>query len=271
MKTQKDIMLLFILMSFLMMGKNGQAGNPIKEGDQLLEEGHLLQAADTYYQAYLQDPTHKKADLLLFKTGIVLDLAAPKLYEDADRKCYLDKKTEEANPQCFDDYARRLNNRYGDNAFFYWADRIVIQYAGSHFQKILDDFPKSPLYADAVFKMFRGKSLMQGNPEEITDRVQQWIDNNSKSKILPEAWLLLGRLYADSWWVYARHAFVARGGVAQIGGIPENAEISKGKGLAAFRKVFEKYPDSAEAPVAKKEFQLLKNNKNDGFMYGISY
>ena len=270
MMTQKTIAALLVFFSVLGMSINAKA-NFIKDGDKLFKQGAYLKAADSYYKAYKQDPRGKKADQALFKTGSSLDVASPGIYEEADRVCYLNKKTAEATPACFERVVQRLNSRYGAGSFFYWADRIMIQYSGKHFQKILDEYPKSSYRADATFKMFRGKNLLQGSPESICGRVEHWIHKNSKSKLLSEAWLLLGRLYADSWWLYTKHTFITKGGVAQLDGLGERSERTKGKGLAAFRQVFEKFRKSSHASAARREYDLLKNNKDDGVMYGISY
>jgi hypothetical protein len=260
---------LFVLEVSPIWGEDAKA--LIKEGDDLLERRAYAKAATRYYQAYEINPKDKKADYALYKTGLTLDEMASHLYEEADKVCYLNKRREDANPQCFKDFIKPYNQRFGEGTYYYWDDRILIFYSGNHFEKLLNEFPKSSYRAEASFKMFRGKDMFEGSPKKIIGRVESWIKGNKKNQLLPEAWLLLGRLYSDAWWVYAKHHFITEGGYARLEGIPEKAARNRGKGLAAFRKVFEKYEKSKEAPIARREFEILKNNKNDGVMYGISY
>ncbi|MDO8462085.1 MAG: hypothetical protein Q7S98_04395 [Deltaproteobacteria bacterium] len=227
-------------------------------------EGELSQAAGL-------KGTSPNGDEALIRTARALDALATYFYEDADHKCYFYKKRDAADPACFEQEVVALNGRYGAGAFIYLGDEVEIRYTGLHYRKIVDEFPKSRYLDEASFQLLKGRELVGNEPEIIFAKVDGWIKKYPKSSLVPEAWLLLGRLYADGWWLFKTRTFVAINMSLSSSEIDDLAQRYKGKGLWALNQVMQKFPNSKEANVARREYDLLTRDQNDGVLYGLSY
>ena len=262
----------FLLLSLLLIlpapalagGKKG-----LEEGDRLFKEGRYAEAADRYYAATLADP--EAAQEALVKTGRALDRAVSGLYEEADSKCYLNKKRGEAKPECFEAVIRDLNRRYGEGSFSYHGDQVQFTYNATHFGKLLEKFPEGPYRDEAGFALLRGAELLGDDPDEVCRKVERWIQTYPKSALMPRALLLLGRLRADAFVTFKRGGIVLINGRVDPEGTSQERSRQQTKGLAAFKEIIDKYPDSPERGAAEREHRLLKEGKDDGIFYGITY
>ncbi len=243
----------------------------IDEGDQLFKAGHYAEAADRYYTAYTADPKGSHAAEALVKTGRALDLAKKGLYEASDAKCYLNKHRDQANPECFEADVAALNRRFGEGSFSYHGDQVQFAYNATHFKKVLDDFPNSPYREEASLMMLRGSALLGDDPDEVCKKVEDWLAAYPKSALRPKALLLLGRLRADAFVTFKSGGFITVDGKVDPEATTMVRTRQQAKGLAAFKEVMDKYGSSSEASAAKREYDLLKEGKDDGISYGISY
>jgi hypothetical protein len=242
------------------------------EGDRFFKAGQYDVAADKYYAAYIADRTGHRAAEALIKTGRSLDLAKKDLYEKADGRCYLGKKSErQARPECFEADVADLNRRYGDGAFSYHGDQVQYSYNATHFKKVLEQFPNSSYQDEASLAMLRGEALVSEDPNYGINKVEDWLAKYPKSAFRPRALLLLGRLYSDAFGAFKSGGFVLVNGRVDPERISMERSKAQAKGLAAFQEVFEKYGSSPEAAPAKREYELLKNGQDDGISYGVTY
>ena len=110
MKRGRLLLRFFLLLVFVLSvrGAIGQEKISVGSADALMKSGEAGRAAEAYYRAFLAKPSAE----LLIKTGRALDRAKLKFYEDADRRCYLGKRREEARPECFEAYVANLNSLF---------------------------------------------------------------------------------------------------------------------------------------------------------------
>ncbi len=226
-------------------------------------------AAENAYAAYLAAPRGKDAAMLLAKTGRALDEAKSRLYEDADRRCYLNKKKQEARPECFEAYVADLNRKFGEGAFSYRGDQVQFLYNATHFRKILQDFPGSPYEAEARLMNLRGDALVSDDPEAPIAKVEEWLQSYPKSELRPKAFLLLGRLHADAFVTLKNGGMILINGKVNNQAVAERRHKHQVEGLKAFQEAFSGSP--ADAAAARKESVLLQAGKDDGIFYGVSY
>ncbi len=244
----------------------------IDEGDKFFSAGQYDIAADKYYAAYIANRTGGRAAEALVKTGRALDLAKKNLYEKADGRCYLGKKSErQARPECFEADVADLNRRYGEGAFSYHGDQVQYSYNATHFRKILDEFSNSSYQEEASLMMLRGKELLSDEADSVIQKVDDWLAKYPSSKLRPKGLLLLGRLHADAFVTFKSGGFILINGKVDPEGIAMRRSKYQAKGLAAFQEVFEKYGSSTEASTARREYDLLKAGQDDGIFYGVSY
>ncbi|HSA60117.1 MAG TPA: hypothetical protein VLJ37_10585 [bacterium] len=260
---------------FLLLSATAFAGAPEKsrEGDEAIAtSGQAGAEADRYYAAYKAEPRGKNAAENLIKTGRALDAAKLKFYEEADGRCYLGKKSErQARPECFEAAVADLNRRYGEGSFSYHGDQVQFTYNGTHFKKVLDEFPGSPYEGEASLALLRGGALVSDDPNYGINKVIGWLDKYPSSNVRSKALLLLGRLYADAFVTFKSGGFIVVNGRVDPGRISMERSKYQAKGLEAFQEVFQKYGSSPEAGPARKEYDLLKNGQDDGIFYGVSY
>jgi len=260
-----------IAVFFCLLSSNVLADG-IDDGDGFFKAGQYDVAADKYYGAYIANRTGKKAAEALIKTGRALDLAKKNLYEKADGRCYLGKKSErQARPECFEADVADLNRRYGDGAFSYHGDQVQYSYNATHFKKVLEEFPGSSYEDEAKLMLLRGGALLADDPNAPIEKVQEWLDTFPKSALRPKGLLLLGRLHADAFVTLKSGGFVLINGKVDQEGISMERSKHQSKGLTAFQEVFEKYSSSPESSAARREYDLLKNGQDDGIFYGVSY
>ena len=268
---RSGLLLISLIAVNLCLCRITQGGDGIEEGDRFFQAGRYSESADRYYAAYLVSPAGKRAAEALVKTGRSLDLAVRNLYEAADAACYLNKKRDEANPGCFEAAVADLNRRFGEGAFSYHGDQVQFSYNATHFRRVLSEFPGSPYQGEASLMMLRGGALLQDDPDAVCRKVEDWIQMYPKSSSMPKALLLLGRLHADAFVLFKKGAFIVVGGKYDREQLPMGASKHQFKGLEAFQSILDKYPSSPEAKIAARELEILKNGKDDGIFYGISY
>jgi hypothetical protein len=269
----KSLLKTAALGGFLLLASATAArADSMDEGDKFFKAGQYDVAADKYYAAYIADRTGKRAAEALIKTGRALDLAKKDLYEKADGRCYLGKKSErQARPECFEADVADLNRRYGEGAFSYHGDMVQYSYNATHFKKVLDEFPSSSYQDEASLALLRGEALVSEDPNYGINKVQDWLDKYPKSALRSRGLLLLGRLYADAFVTFKSGGFILINGKVDKDGIAMERSKYQAKGLSAFQEVFEKYGSSPEASPARREYELLKNGQDDGIFYGVSY
>lgn len=262
-----------VVLCVVTIGQSGVSEEKVsfESADALYRSGKAREAAEVYYRSYLANPKGRKGLEALIKTGRALDVAKLRLYEDADKKCYLDKRHEQARPECFESYVTDLNQRFGGGSFTYHGDQVQFTYNATHFRKALEEFPGSPFEDEARLMLLRGNELLGDEPAAICAKVDGWLAAFPKSPHRPKALLLLGRLHADAFVTFKRGGFILIDGRVDSEGIAMERSKHQQKGLAAFKEILDKYPDSPERKAAEREYQLLKEGKDDGIFYGISY
>lgn len=260
------------VIGLLLLASASAFADSMDEGDRFFKAGQYDVAADKYYAAYISDRTGKRAAEALIKTGRSLDLAKKELYEKADGRCYLGKKSErQARPECFEADVADLNRRYGEGSFSYHGDSVQYSYNATHYKKVLEQFPNSAYQDEASLALLRGDALISDEPNYGIDKVEDWLAKYPKSAFRPKALLLLGRLYSDAFGAFKSGGFVVVNGRVDPQRISEERSKYQAKGLEAFQEVFQKYGSSPEASPAKREYELLKNGQDDGISYGVTY
>ncbi len=262
----------FLCFSFSPLTTSAAEDISLEAADSLMKSGQAGRAAEGYYNAYLANRRGAKAAELLAKTARALDQAKLKFYEEADGRCYLGKKSErQARPECFEAAVDDLNRRFGAGSFSYHGDQVQFSYNATHYRRLLEEFPNNPYREEASLMLLRGNELQGDEPDQVIQKVLDWMESYPKSPLRPKALLLLGRLYADAFVTFKQGGFVLVNGRVDPAAISAERSKFQAKGLDTFREVFEKYGSSAEAAPARREYEILKAGKDDGIFYGISY
>ncbi|MBI1909430.1 MAG: hypothetical protein HYS22_04595 [Deltaproteobacteria bacterium] len=260
-----------IALFFLLVSPLVRAGDPAADEKFLRLKTPEALAVRKKAEEEWQRTATLKGDEALIQKARALDILTPYFYEEADAKCYRYQRRLSATPACFEKEVKGLNEKYGSGSFEYLGDQILIQYTGLHYRQLLEQYPKSRYQDEASFRLLRGGELINNDPEVVFAKVDNWLKKYPKSPLAPQAWLLLGRLYADGWYLFKTRTFVAIGMQVDDQALDDMAMRYKGKGLWAFKQVMNLFPQSKEAVVAKKEYDLLVHDQNDGVFYGLSY
>lgn len=243
-----------MLMTVPALAKNG---GDVAAGKALFDQGQYQQAAD-YFKGLGDSP-----DALVW-LGRSLDKYAEQVNNDAEQACYRGKGPH--TPQCMVGYANKMNALYGAGAFQYIPTQIIIRYTGTHFQKVIDTYPSSPVAAEAAYYELE-KNLI-GNPDDVLKRVQDYIAKY-KGPYNLKARLLHARLNEDIWWIHHKWSWMLYNGSLSQDELVIRGEKYRQAALKAYEDLIKKEGHTPEGKLAKQEYDLLKNNQDDGKLYGI--
>lgn len=200
----------------------------------------------------------------LVATGRALDQYANQVNNDAEQACYRGKGPH--TPQCMVGYANKMNAKYGAGAFEYIPTLIIIRYTGTHFQQVIDKYPNSPAAAEAAYYILE-KNLI-GNPDDVLKRVQDYIAKYNGPYNL-KARLLYARLNEDLWWIHRKWAWMLYNGSLSEDELVIRGEKYRQAALKAYQELIKKDGGKPDGKIAKQEYNMLKNNQDDGKLYGI--
>ncbi len=201
----------------------------------------------------------------LLAQGRQLDQYANQVNNDAEQACYRGKGPH--TPQCMANYAEKMNAKYGARAFQFIPTQIIIRYTGTHYQQVLDNYPNSPAAAEAAYH-FLEKNLI-GNPDEVLKRVQDYMAKYSKGPWNLKARLLVARLNEDIWWIHRKWSWMLYNGSVSEDELVVRGEKYRQAAVKAYEELIKKSGGSPEGKIAKQELTSVKNNQDDGKLYGI--
>ncbi len=200
----------------------------------------------------------------LVALGRSLDQYANQVNEDAEQACYRGGGSH--TPQCMVNYAEKMNAKYGAGAFQFIPTQIIIRYTGTHYQQVLDKYPNSPAAAEAAYYILE-KNLI-GNPDEVLGRVQAYIAKY-KGPYNLKARLLYARLNQDLWWIHRKWAWMLYNGSVSEDELVVRGEKYRQAALKAYEELIKKDGKTPDGKIAKQEYDMVKNNQDDGKLYGI--
>ncbi len=201
----------------------------------------------------------------LLAQGRKMDQYAEQVNNDAEQACYRGRGPR--TPQCLADYAKKMNAQHGAGAFEFIPTQIIIRYTGSHYRQVLEQYPNSPLAAEAAYFLLE-KNLL-GTPDEVLKRVQDYIAQYPKGPWNLRARLLYARLNEDIWWIHRKWAWMLYNGSISEDELVVRGEKYRQAAIKAYQDLIKKSGRSPEGKIAKQEYEALKNYQDDGVMYGI--
>lgn len=227
-------------------------------GQALYNQGQYQQAADYF--------VGKDGPEALLWLGRSLDKYAEQVNNDAEQECYR-KKGSPKTPACLGQYAERMNAKYGAGAFQFFPTQIIIRYMGTHYQQVANDYPKSDAAAEAAYYELE-KNLL-GAPEDVLGRVQAYISKYSKGEWNLRARLLYARLNEDIWWIHRKWAWMLYNGSVAEDELIVRGEKYRKAAIQAYEELIKKAGGSDVGKAARAELAKVKNNEDDGVLYGI--
>lgn len=251
----KHILVLAIMMVALPALAKG--GGDIATGKALYDQGQYKQAAD-YFVGLGSSPE------ALVWAGRSLDKYAEQVNNDAEQACYRGKGSH--TPQCMVGYANKMNALYGAGAFQFIPTQIIIRYTGTHYQQVIDKYSSSPEAAEAAYYVLE-KNLI-GNPDDVLKRVQDYLAKY-KGPYNLKARLLNARLNEDLWWIHRKWSWMLYNGSLAEDELVVRGEKYRQAAIKAYEDLIKKDDGSPEGKIAKQELAMLKNNQDDGKLYGI--
>lgn len=200
----------------------------------------------------------------LVAQGRKMDQYANQVNNDAEQACYRGKGSH--TPQCMVNYANKMNALYGAGAFEFIPTQIIIRYTGTHYQQVLDKYSSSPQAAEAAYYLLEKKLI--GSPDEVLGRVRDYIAKY-KGPYTLKARLLFARLNEDLWWIHRKWSWMLYNGSVAEDELIVRGEKYRQAAVKAYEELIKKDGGSAEGKIAKQELAAVKNNQDDGKLYGI--
>ncbi|PIR21269.1 MAG: hypothetical protein COV45_00555 [Deltaproteobacteria bacterium CG11_big_fil_rev_8_21_14_0_20_47_16] len=255
-----------ILIALMMVSAVALAKDKVDfaQGQSLYNQGQYKEAADFFVDATKSADSKTKPEALLW-LGRSLDKYAEQVNNDAEQECYR-KKGSPKTPACMGQYAEKMNAHYGAGAFQFFPTQIIIRYMGTHYQQVATDYPKSDAAAEAAY--FQLEKNLLGAPEDVLGRVQDYI-NKYKGEWNLKARLLYARLNEDIWWIHRKWAWMLYNGSVAEDELIVRGEKYRKAAITAYEELIKKAGSSDVGKTARTELANVKNNVDDGILYGI--
>lgn len=255
------VFLSFVALSPLLVG----AGE-LDRGLELYADGDL-QAAAEFFNNYARDNPgdSKRSPEALAYCGRILDGIADVLTGNAEKGCYWTKGGA-ASPACMQKFAEQYNLRFGAGAFRYEHAITYIFYTGLHYEAILEKYPKSPYAPEAEFYLLlRG---LVGHPDQVLPKIKSFLARHPKGEWNRKGLLLWARVNEDIWFVHRKWSWVLYNSVVAPEELMIRAEKYRKEALATYEKLM-KDKRTFEGIQAAREYEMLKDNRDDDKTYGI--
>lgn len=252
-----------IVLCLLVLSPNLYA-DELDQGRQMLASGDKLGAAEFFNNFAKSHPNDGKiTPEALALCGRALDLSADDLTGKAEKACYWGSK---AGVACMNKFAAQYNARFGEDSFRYEHGVTYIFYTGSHYKKILEQFPKSAYTEESSFYLLLHSLI--GHPDTVLPKIKEYIAKHSKGEWNRRGRLLWARVNEDIWFVHKQWSWVLYNYELSEDDLIIKAEPYRQEALRTYESLM-KDKKTAEGEAAKRDYDLLKNNKFDGFTYSI--
>jgi hypothetical protein len=239
----------------------------LPEGDKLLVSGQFESAAKWYLNYFNAKASDKEAaPAALIKLGQSLEKMSDIINTGAEKECFRFPKKLRGTP-CMNEYVGRLNAFYGSNSFEYLEQMVFISYTGNHYQKAALEYPGSKSAPEAAY-MYLTKKI-KGHPDEVLPRIKEYTSKYKEGLWHRKGLLLWARVNEDVWWIHRKWSWVLYNGQVEPEELIIKAEPYRQEGLRAFQEIIQKYSNTEEGKIAKKEYEFLKSYQDDGKLYGI--
>lgn len=250
-----------VLAGLILLSLNAAAKDAVSPGaEELYKQGSYKEAADLLAPVANVDGGVDPATMLLY--GKSLDKMTEQINTEAERVCYRSAGSPHS-PKCMDNYAAKMNNKYGSGSFEYDPAIVTIKYTGTQFDKVLEITEKGDVAAEAAYYKL-SKNLI-GHPSQVLPRIEDFLKKYPKGEWHRKAMLLWARINEDVWWIHRNWAWLLYNWDLSSEDLILRAEPYRQRAIKAFRKV----RGGEEGKAAKEELKLLKENKSDGKIYGI--
>jgi hypothetical protein len=255
---------MLIVMALIVFAQTAVADG-LDEGRNLMRQGKLEQAAQFFNDYAKAHPRDKKlTPEALAMAGRILDVLADSLTGRAEKTCYW-KKGAARNPDCMQKQAEALNEKYGKGAFEYEHAVTFIPYTGFHYREILSRYPRSRYAIEAHFYVLL-KNL-KGHPDQVLPRIREFAKKYGKGEWKRRAQLLWARVNEDVWYVHREWSWVLFNEVVDQEELIIRAEPYRQEALRTYEKIAG--GKDAIGRMAAIEYAKLKENQDDGHLYGI--
>lgn len=242
------------------------AGDELGPGRTMLADGDLPGAAEFFNKFAVEHPKDsKKTPEALALCGRALDGSADALTGEAEKACYW-TKAGGGSPECMAAHAAKYNQRFGVGAFRYEHAITYLVYTGSHYRKILEDFPKSAYVPEADFYLLLHQ--LSGHPDIVLPKIKAFLAKYPKGEWNRKAYLLWARVNEDIWYIHRKWSWILYNYQLSPDELVVRAEPYRQQALGTYEKLM-KDKNTFEGKAAAREFTLLKANKEDERTYGI--
>lgn len=241
------------------------ADDPIAQARDALNAGNAATATEQLTQvlASHQEKEKVRAQALLL-LGQALERNLDAFNTDAEMKCF---RRGRGGARCMDQYAASLNAKYGVGAFAYAPEIVVLRYTGSHYRDVLDGWAGTDFAAEASFRLLEKNVI--GKPDDVLQGVRAFLDRNPGGEWSRRGRLLWARLHQDIWWIHRNWAWLLYNWNYSEDELVIRGEKFRKEALRAYEELVKKNGRTEEGKAAKRELELLKQNKDDGVLYGI--
>ncbi len=239
---------------------------PQFEGAKLYQAGDFAAAAK-WCASYLKEnaPGIDRAAVLIL-LGNSLEKVTDSFNTDAEKECFRSGSKKDGTA-CMQAYAEKLNSMYGASSFEYSEGAIYIRYTGAQYKEAIEKYPSSPYSAQAAY-MELTKNLI-GAPEVVLPRIKEFMAKYNAGEWGRQGRLLWARVNEDIWWIHRKWSWVLYNWKISPEDLIVKAEPYRQEALRTFEDIIKKDGSTEEGKAAKKEYELLKNYKDDGKLYGI--
>ncbi len=233
-----------------------------------LEQGYLLvdgNEPEKAAQFFCSQKDLKKDDAAeaLAMCGRLLDQLADMLSERAEKKCYWVRS---GDPSCMMREADALSARFGAGSFAYEHSILFVSYTGAQYRQILEKYPKSKFAPEAEFYLLlRG---MVGHPDAVLPKINSFLAKHPSGEWNRKGLLLLARANQDIWFVHNKWSWVLYNNQLAEDELIIRSQKYRQAALAVYEKLIMQ-KNSFEGQIAKREYDLLKQNVDDGVLYTI--
>lgn len=237
----------------------------LDQGRALMRQGNLEAAAQFFSNYARTHPNDKKlTPEALAMTGRIMDALADSLTGEAEKKCYW-RKGSSRNPDCMRREAAAFNAKFGPGSFQYEHGITFIAYTGSQYRELLSRYPKSKYATEARFYLLLRQ--LGGHPDKVIPRIREFSEKYGKGEWKRTAQLLWARVNEDIWYVHREWSWVLFNEQVDQEEMIVRAEPYRQEALRTYKQLMGK--DDFVGRAAKREYQMLNANQDDGHVYSI--
>lgn len=256
---KKLLTCLFILSSLISI----EARAELKEGYAMIDAGDAPRAAQFFCTQPYQNLKKDEAAEALAMCGRLLDQLADSLTEKAEKKCYWKNG---GDPACMQREAEALNAQYGRGSFVYEHNILFLSYAGSQYKTILEKYSGSKYAPEAEFYLLLRQ--VAAHPDVVIPKVNAFLAKYKSGEWNRRGLLLLARVNEDVWYVHKKWSWVLYNDKVGEDELLIKSEKYRQDALNIYQKLLSQ-KNTVEGKMAAREYDLLKQNREDGVLYSI--